>query len=109
MTREEAKELALSKVDYANCIVLQLATGVGKTRIAIECANKICDRVYKNSEEATDILILVSKSVHRNVWREELDKWGIKTDNIVIECYASLKKYEGAYFDVVICDEAQHL
>src|SRR5574344_18534 len=109
MTREELSKLALSKVDSANCLVLNLATGTGKSKIAIECTNKICDRVYKNSEEATDVLILVSKTVHKNVWRDELDKWGIKTDNIVIECYASLKKYEGAYFDVVICDEAQHL
>lgn len=109
MTREEAKELALSKVDSANCLVLQLGTGFGKSRLAIECTNKICDRVYKNSEEATDVLILVSKKVHKNVWRDELDKWGIKTDNIVIECYESLKKYEGAYFDTVILDEAQHL
>ena len=30
MTREEAKELALSKVDSANCLVLQLGTGFGK-------------------------------------------------------------------------------
>ena len=30
MTREEAKELALSKVDNANCLVLQLGTGFGK-------------------------------------------------------------------------------
>lgn len=109
MTREEAKELALSKVDSANCLVLQLATGVGKTRIAIECANKICDRVYKNSEEATDILILVSKTVHKQVWKDEMNKWGIKTDNIIIECYESLKKYEGAHFDVCILDEVQHL
>ena len=109
MTREEAKELALYKVDSANCLVLQLGTGFGKTAIAIACTNKICDRVFKNEEEATDVLILVSKKVHKDVWKKEMDKWGIKTDNIVIECYESLKKYEGAYFDCVICDEAQHL
>ena len=109
MTREEAKELALSKVDSANCLVLQLGTGFGKTAIAIACVNKICDRLYKNLEEATDVLILVSKKVHKDVWKKEMDKWGIKTDNIVIECYESLRKYENAYFDVVICDEAQHL
>ena len=109
MTREEAKELALSKVDSANCLVLQLGTGFGKTAIAIACTNKICDRVFKNEEEATDVLILVSKKVHKDVWKKELDKWGIKTDNIVIECYESLHKYEDAYFDVCIIDEAQHL
>ena len=109
MTREEAKELALSKVDNANCLVLQLGTGFGKTKLAIECTNKICDRVFKREEDPTHVLILVSKTVHKDVWKKELDKWGIKTDCIIIECYESLHKYEDAYFDVVICDEAQHL
>ena len=108
MTREEAKELALSKIDNANCLVLQLGTGFGKTKLAIECTNKICDRVFKREEEPTHVLILVSKAVHKDVWKKELDKWGIKTDCIIIECYESLHKYEDAYFDVVICDEAQH-
>ena len=109
MTREEAKELALSKIDNANCLVLQLGTGFGKSKLAIECTNKICDRVFKREEEPTHVLILVSKTVHKDVWKKELDKWGIKTDCIIIECYESLHKYEDAYFDVVICDEAQHL
>ena len=109
MTREELSKLALSKVDEANCLVLNLATGTGKTKIAIECTNKICDRVFKREEEPTHVLILVSKTVHKDVWKKELDKWGIKTDCIIIECYESLHKYEDAYFDVVICDEAQHL
>ena len=109
MTREELSKLALSKVEEANCLVLNLATGTGKTKIAIECTNKICERVFKREEEPTHVLILVSKTVHKDVWKKELDKWGIKTDCIIIECYESLHKYEDAYFDVVICDEAQHL
>ena len=87
MTREELSKLALSKVDEANCLVLNLATGTGKSKIAIECVNKICDRVYKREEDATHVLILVSKSVHKDVWKKELEKWGIKTDCIIIECY----------------------
>ena len=109
MTREELSKLALSKVDEANCLVLNLATGTGKTKIAIECTNKICDRVFKREEDSTHVLILVSKAVHKDVWKKELDKWGIKTDCIIIECYESLHKYENTHFDVVICDEAQHL
>ena len=109
MTREELSKLALSKVDEANCLVLNLATGTGKSKIAIECTNKICDRVFKREEDATHVLILVSKTVHKDVWKKELDKWDIKTDCIIIECYESLHKYAKGYFDVVICDEAQHL
>ena len=109
MTREEAKELALSKIDNANCLVLQLGTGFGKSRLSIECINKICDKVYKEEQEPTHVLILVSKSVHKEVWRKELEKWGCKTDCIIIECYESLHKYEGTYFDAIICDESHHL
>ena len=109
MTRDELSKLALSKVDEANCLVLNLATGTGKSKIAIECTNKICDRVFKREEEPTHVLILVSKTVHKAVWKKELDKWGIKTDCIAIECYESLRKYEDAYFDAVILDEGQHL
>ena len=109
MTREEATNLALSKIDNTKCLVLQLPTGAGKSRIAIECANKICDRVFYNEEQPTSILILVAKKAHKGVWKEELNKWGIKTDYITIECYASLHKSKGAYFDVCILDEGHHL
>ena len=35
MTREEATNLALSKIDNTKCLVLQLPTGAGKTKISI--------------------------------------------------------------------------
>lgn len=59
---------------------------------------------------STTILILVSKTVHKQTWRDEIKKWGgIKSDSITIECYDSLKKYKSRTFDVIIADEAQHL
>ena len=70
MTREELSKLALSKAHAANCLLLNLAPGTGKTKIAIECTNKICDRVFKREEEPTHVLILVSKTVHKDVWKK---------------------------------------
>lgn len=110
MTREEVNNLALSKIDNAKYLILELITGMGKTKVAINLINHICDRVFRNDERPTSILILVSKTVHKQTWKDEIEKWGgIKSDYITIECYESLKNYENSYFDVVVADEMQHL
>lgn len=110
MTREEVNSLALSKIDGTKCLILELITGMGKTKVAIDLMNHICDRVFKNDNSPTSILILVAKIVHKQTWKEEIEKWGgIKSDYITIECYESLKNYENFRFDVVVADEMQHL
>lgn len=109
MTRKEVQELALSKIDRTKYIILELITGMGKTKVAIDLINHICDRVFRNNECPT-ILILVAKTVHKQTWKDEIKKWGgIKSDHITIECYESLKNYENSCFDVVVADEMQHL
>ena len=110
MTREEVNSLALSQIDRTKYMILELITGMGKTKVAIDLINHICDRVFRNYECPITVLILVAKTVHKQTWKNEIEKWGgVKTDYVTIECYESLKKYEGAYFDVVIADEMQHL
>lgn len=110
MTREEVNNLALSKIDKTKYLILELITGFGKTLLAINLINHICDRVFKNDECPTTILILVAKTVHKQTWKDEIEKWGgIKSDYITIECYESLKNYENSYFDIVVADEMQHL
>lgn len=110
MTREEVNNLALSKIDKAKYLILELITGMGKTKVAIDLINHICDRVFRNDECPTTILILVAKTVHKQTWKDEIKKWGgIKSDYITIECYESLKNYENSYFDIVVADEMQHL
>ena len=110
MTREEVNNLALSKIDKTRYLILELITGMGKTKVAINLINHICDRVFRNDECPTTILILVAKTVHKQTWKDEIEKWGgIKSDYITIECYESLKNYDNSYFDVVVADEMQHL
>lgn len=110
MTREEASNLALSQIDKTKCMILELITRFGKSKLAIDLINHICDRVYRNDESPTSILILVAKTVHKQTWADEIEKWGgIKTDYVTIECYESLKKYKDTHFDIVIADEMQHL
>lgn len=110
MTREEVNNLALSEIDKTKYLILELITGYGKTKVAIDLINHICDRVFRNDESSTTILILVAKAVHKQTWKDEIEEWGgIKSDYITIECYESLKNYENSYFDVVVADEMQHL
>ena len=110
MTRKEVNNLALSKIDNTKFLILELITGFGKTFCAINLINHICNRVYRKQQKPTTILILVAKIVHKQTWKDEIEKWGgIKSDYITIECYESLKNYENSYFDVVIADEMQHL
>lgn len=110
MNREEVRSLALETIDKTKCLVLELITGFGKSKLSIDLVNHICDRVYREQQEPTNILILVAKTVHKQTWLDEIKKWGgIKSDCITIECYESLKKYKNSYFDVVVCDEMQHL
>lgn len=110
MNREEVRRLALDTIDKTKCLILELITGFGKSKLSIDLVNHICDRVFREHQGPTSILILVAKTVHKQTWRDEINKWGgINSDYITIECYESLKKYKDSYFDVVVCDEMQHL
>ena len=106
MTREELSKVALEEIDKCKCLILELITGYGKTRISIDLTNHICDRTNR----PISVLILVAKTVHKQTWKDEIQKWGgLKADSITIECYESLKKYKNTIFDIIICDEMQHL
>ena len=74
MTREEVNNLALSKINKTKYLILELITGYGKTKITIDLINHICDRVFRNDRCPTTILILVAKTVHKQTWRNEIEK-----------------------------------
>ena len=106
MTREEIHQLALKEIDKNSYLVLELTTGFGKTRLAIDLINYMCNKL-KNE---LSVLLLVAKRVHKQTWLNEITKCGgIKTSNITIECYESLKKYNDSTFDIIVADEMQHL
>ena len=94
MTREETTNACLQAIDNTKCLLALLSTGVGKTKIAIDCINKICDKTFRNEQKKPSVLIVVDKKVHVITWKNEIDKWGgIKTDKVQFCCYASLHKY----------------
>lgn len=109
-TREQLIQDLLShlKADK-NVIVLNWATGVGKSNAAISMANYLIDEKKKRTKEPFRILLIVAEISHKNNWKKEFEKWHINTDCITIECYASLKKYVNTSWDLIIYDEAHHL
>ena len=108
MTKEELQVLPLSLIKQSNKVILQWCTGLGKSKAAINMANYLINKesINKNS---FSILLVVAEITHKSNWKVEFDKWGIETNNITVECYASLKKYRNNHYDLIIFDEAHHL
>ena len=98
MTREDIlKEvLALKGSNW----LLELATGTGKSRLALEKAKSL---------NCKTLLLVVNRIVHKQNWKDEIIKWwpNCKVD-ITITTYRSLHKHVGVY-DCAIFDECHHL
>ena len=109
MTREELQIQSLSLIKQSNRVALQWCTGLGKSKMAIDMANYLADKEFNGDKESFNVLLVVAETAHKSNWKMEFDRWGLKTNNIVMECYASLKKYRNSYWDLVIFDEAHHL
>ena len=78
-------------------VLLEYATGVGKSKAAMECAAYI----------GGDALIIHHRVLHKNNWEEEIKKWGYTFNRDYIT-YKSLKKVKKQY-DVIIVDECHHV
>lgn len=96
----QRKILELSK-KYSH-LILNWATGVGKSACAIAIAN---------SKNPAKILLIVAETAHKENWKKEFDKWdttGILWSKTTVECYQSLKNYKDTEWDVLILDEGHH-
>lgn len=108
MTREEVYTECLTKLEKSDFLLLELATGMGKSKQAIDIINHLVETKYQGKH--TSMLLLVAKTVHKQTWKDEFKKWGgINVDALTIECYESLKKHEYESFDFVVMDECHHL
>lgn len=104
MTREEVLNIALQI--HSRNICIEIATGVGKTLIALKLAQqKTKDLLIYN------ILIVVPKNVLKEEWKKEIHKWEMDDmlSHITFTTYVSMPKHCLNDYTVVIWDEAQHI
>lgn len=108
MTREEIYNQCVQKIDKTNCLMLELATGTGKSKMAIDLINHLVETKYKGKK--TSLLLLVAKRVHKQTWKDEISKWGgLNVNDITMECYESMHKHTGKHYTFVLMDEAHHV
>jgi len=109
ITRDELQKQAVQALIDDGFIMVNWGTGVGKSRVAIDAI----DRLFKAG--AQNILLLVDQGIHKTNWRNEFleakgpEHGAFLYDSVTVECYASLPKYTGTSWDLVIADEAHHL
>lgn len=111
LTREFAQRGAVELSRKHKAVLLEWATGLGKSRASIEMLKDIASN--RISPGAISVLLVVGEKAHEENWEKEFSRWmkGYKGREIevTVVCYASLKKYGGKSFDVIIFDEAHHL
>lgn len=107
MNREQILKDILHLESYNN-ILLKLATGVGKTKLALELIEQ---------RAAGPILIVYPKVTLKDEWLKEIKKWNKEhlLNNITFTTYASLHKHavgrggEPIRYSICVFDEAHHL
>lgn len=100
-TRDSLRNSILTTIQKENIILLEWATGVGKSLAAITIQEKINGNT----------LILVSELTHISNWKTEFIKHNKENllNNTTFLCYSSLHKIINKSFDLIICDEAHHI
>lgn len=88
--------------------LLDIATGVGKSKIAVDA---VSDIVEKNPDARVYLVVPTRKLRDRN-WPEEFEKWGklaIWEKNVIRICYASAHKVKSETIHLIIFDEGHNL
>lgn len=88
--------------------IIAIATGGGKTKIAID----YCKQIVKENPNAKILVVVPTRVLRDNEWESEFVKWKATTilrKNVRKECYISINKIENEEFDLVILDEVQNI
>lgn len=103
VTRDERQDESVRKwLKAKGKATVVAATGVGKTRVAIKCIQRV-----RSKYPETSVLVLVPTEALKNQWIEELDKWGLGFNSEVkVMMGASKKEYQ---CDMLIIDEAHRI
>lgn len=117
ITAEQAKEnkdrvqkeslLAWEAAGCQGC--LELATGVGKTRVGLNGIEFIRHGMLLEDKEAQILIVVPTESLRDIDWPEEAKFWDISLENVRIVCYATLSKVDFSKYSFIIFDECHRL
>jgi superfamily II DNA or RNA helicase len=85
---------------------LEMCTGSGKSKVAIDIVTN--ELLFGKYSEFKVLLLVPTRKLRDNNWREEFNKWGHKDfyyKHVQTECYATAYKFKDHYYDFVIADE----
>ena len=100
MTRDELQDKAADRLWNCRRLICQWATGTGKSSVAIR---------FLKAHPTFRCLIVVPKTNNIQNWRDEFRKFDVPDDKVEIICYASIHKYAGTSWNLVVFDEMPHL
>lgn len=90
---------------------LAWATGVGKSKAAIDIMEQFRHEYLQAKAEGICQILLVSptEEMRDNDWPAEFEKWGVSMQGIKGVCYASLAKEDLSKYDLIVYDECHRL
>lgn len=97
--RDLLQQEAAKKLKNCKRLACMWATGCGKSNVALKF-------LADNPDLRT--LILVPETNNIQNWAAEFEKFDVPMLGVDIICYASLHKYEGTEWDLLVVDEAPH-
>lgn len=104
--REKVQNEAIQAVVNNRGGMVAMATGSGKSRVAVELAK------FYNKPSVSDIALIVpTEKLRDQNWLEEYNKWeaGDLWDKTERLCYASASKVQNKDFELVILDEGHNI
>ena len=102
IVQEEAKQAVIKN----NGGMIAMATGSGKSRVAVEVA-----KYYINSIDKSLSLLVPTEKLRDENWKEEYSKWGADYlwSPTIRLCYASASKIQNKDFELAILDEGHNI
>ena len=109
MIREDIKKKSLILSENNKILALQFATGVGKSKVALDILLNNWQKLPNTS--TFKALIVIAELAHYDNWKDEAIKWNHQLiwEKITIVTYASLKKHKDLHYNFIILDEAHHI
>ena len=109
--REKVQNEAIQAViDNDGTGMIAMATGSGKSRVAVELAKYYFDKIDCSPMFKPAVIVPTEKLRDEN-WKEEFTKWGADSlwEKTLSLCYASGSKIKDEVIDLVILDEGHNI